>query len=223
MKFNIQRAYYNILSFTQSLSLSNIINTKLDCTMKKIHVLSILFLLYSFNGMCQKLSIAGQFGWTSPQGSAFESNGEPMAKGGINLDFDVLYHLEKFNNKLGVGINYNSSILFGASRTGFDIGLYGLALYGAKAHYKFFESKVTPYVALTTGLTRFVTPEISDANGQVLSESVKNSSFGFRPEVGLHLGGFFLAVGYVTPMKYKVIEEKAGALQFSLGVRIKAL
>jgi hypothetical protein len=191
--------------------------------MKNQHILLILFLFGGFSGTCQKLSTAGQFGWASPQGSAFESNGEPMAKGGINLDFDILYHLDQFNGKLGLGINYNASILFGASRTGFDIGLYSLSLYGLKAHYKFFDSKVTPYAALTTGLTQFATPEISDANGQVLSESVKNSSFGLRPELGLHLGGFFLAVGYVTPMKYKVIEEKAGALQFSLGVRIKVL
>lgn len=192
--------------------------------MKNYHVLSVLLLLCSFNGMSQKLTLAGQLGWSSPQGSAFESNGEEMAKAGLNVDFDALYHPDMFGGKLGLGITLNSSLLFGASTdNGLDIGLYGLSLYGVKAHYKFLDSKVTPYASLSTGLSQFETPEISDANGQVISEGIKNNSFGLRPEVGLHLGSFFLSVGYVLPMKYDVIDEKAGALQFSLGVRVKVL
>lgn len=192
--------------------------------MKNYNVLTVLLLLCSFSSMSQKLTVAGQFGWSSPQGSAFEVNGEEMAKAGLNIDADVLYHLDQLNGKLGLGITLNSSLLFGASTAdGLDIGLYGLSLYGVKAHYKFLDSKVTPYASLSTGLSQFETPEISDSNGQVLTKGVKNNSFGLRPEVGLHLGNFFLSVAYFTPMKYDVIDEKAGALQFSLGVRIKVM
>lgn len=192
--------------------------------MKNHFTFVFLFLLASICAMGQKVTLGGEFGWSSPQGSAFKSNGEALAKGGLNFDLDALYHPEKFDGKLGLGINLNSSILFGASTaSGLDIGVYGLSLYGVKAHYKFFDSKVTPFASLSTGMSQFATPEITGSNGQVISKGVKNSSFGLRPEVGLHLGGFFLAVGYFTPMKYKVVGKNAGALQFSLGIRIKAL
>ena len=171
----------------------------------------------------QGVSVAGHVGFASPNGESFvDAAGEKMAGGGLALDFDVLYHLPQFNNKLGVGITYNTALLVGIS-TGeeFEAGIYDMSLYGVKARYRVFTNKVSPFVSIGTGLSQFGIPEITDANGTVLLESAKSFSFGFRPEVGLDLNGFILSVGYFTPMKYAVTNKTAGNLQFSIGYRYK--
>jgi hypothetical protein len=138
------------------------------------------------------------------------------------LDLDAMYYLEKLESKLGFGINYNGSVLFSQSTaSGLDIGIYGLSLYGIKVNYQIFQTKVTPYISLSTGLTQLSTPEIIDGNGNIISESEKSYSFGLRPEVGLDLAGFIISVGYLVPMKYDLENKKAGILQISLGLRYK--
>jgi hypothetical protein len=184
----------------------------------------LLVILISGSLSAQSLKFGGQVGYGMPQGDLFKAtDGEDMAKGGFSLDFDALYFLEQFNDKLGLGINYNTSLLFGnSSSNDWNIGVYGLSLYGVRVYYKFFDCKVTPYASLSTGLTRLSTPEISDSNNNVLVESEKSFSFGLRPEIGLDLGGFVLSAAYIVPMKYGSFESKAGVFQISLGVRYTA-
>lgn len=171
----------------------------------------------------QSLKLGGQVGYGIPQGSMFSLNGEKVSKGGISLDLDALYYLEKFDSKLGFGINYNTSILFGLSTSsGLDIGIYGLTLYGAKVNYQFFPTKVSPYFSLSTGVTQLSTPEIRDGNNKVIAKSEKSYSFGLRPEVGIDLAGFILSAGYLVPMKYDLNNKTAGVFQISLGFRYKA-
>jgi len=169
------------------------------------------------------ISFAGQIGYASPQGSWFKGeDGEKSSKFGIGIDFDILYHLEQFENKLGVGVTYNSSFLFS---TADGIGLYGLGLYGVKGHYRFFNSTCSPYGALSLGLGHFATPEITmtdwDGNETVVAKSENAFSFGIRPEIGVELGGFIISAGFIIPMKYSLYDVKnsAGALQINIGYR----
>jgi len=171
----------------------------------------------------QQLSIGGQFGWGVPQGKAFEkADGEKSSNGGLAFDVDALYHFGQLNNKLGVGITYNGSLLFGvsSSESSFDIGMYGLSLYGVKAYYKFLDMSVTPYVSLSAGLSQFSTPEVK-MMGVVISEPQKASAFGIRPEVGINLGSFVISAAYFVPANYKLNEKtySAGVFQVSLGFR----
>ena len=174
------------------------------------------------------ISFSGQIGYASPQGGHFKNSaGEKMSKFGIGLDFDALYHLDQMDNKLGVGLAYNTSFLFGADLSdGMDIGLYGLSLYGVKGQYRFFNSKVSPYGSLALGLSRFSTPEVSmvDSYGHktVLAESESSFSFGIRPEIGVEFGAFVISFAYTVPMKYKVydVSASAGCLQINIGTRI---
>ena len=171
------------------------------------------------------LTLSGQVGYARPQGNAFkDAKGDALVKLGIGMDFDLLYHLEQLDRKLGVGLTYNSSFLFGLDVDGLDVGVYGHSLYGAKAHYKFLGGGFSPYVSLSLGLSQLVVPEITDIAGHVLRESTSSSSFGLRPEVGLQMGGFIMSVGYFVPMRYDLhnnTRKSAGSLQFSIGVRLK--
>jgi hypothetical protein len=170
----------------------------------------------------QSLKLGGQLGYGIPKGDIFLSGDEKLSKGGISLDLDAMYYMEKFESKLGFGINYNGSLLFGqASSSGLDIGIYGLSLYGIKVNYQIFKTKVTPYVSLSTGLAQLSTPEIKDGNNNILSKSEKSYSLGLRPEIGLDLAGFMISMGYIVPMKYDLNNKKAGVLQISLGFRYK--
>jgi hypothetical protein len=190
----------------------------------KISLIIICILTFaSVQSFAQGISIAGNIGFASPNGGSFvDAAGEKMAGGGLALDADILYHLPQLDNKLGVGITYNTSLLLGVS-TGdaFEVGLYEMSLYGVKAHYSFFTNSITPFVSLGTGLSQFGIPEIKDASGTVWQEAKSSNSFGLRPEVGLNLGGFAFSVSYFVPMKYEVTEKTAGNMQFSLGYRFK--
>jgi len=169
------------------------------------------------------ISFAGQVGYASPQGSWFKNqNGDKMSTFGIGVDFDVLYHFPQMDYKLGVGLTYNTSVLFGADLEGFsDIGLYGLSLYGVKGQYRFFNSKVSPYAALSLGLSHFSTPEIT-MNDVVVAESQNSFGFGIRPEIGVEFGAFIMSLGYTVPMSYKIedVSKTAGSWQITIGARI---
>lgn len=174
------------------------------------------------------ISFSGQVGYASPGGGWFKNDaGEKMSKFGIGVDFDVLYHLEQMDNKLGVGLTYNSSFLFGADMgdSGLDIGLYGLSLYGVKGQYRFFNSKVSPYGSLGLGLSQFAEPDITITNGDGTTQTYKGEKsfgFGIRPEIGVEFGAFVISCGYIVPMKYKIedVKESASCFQVNLGVRI---
>jgi hypothetical protein len=195
--------------------------------MKKILLKSVFvigcFLVCSTVANAQSpISFAGQVGYASPQGKYFKpENGNKLSKFGLAVDLDALYHFAQMDNKLGVGLAYNSSILFGADLEGFsNIGLFGVSLYGAKGYYRFSNSKVSPYAALSVGLSHFQTPEMS-MNGEVVTKSENAYGFGIRPEVGIEFGTFILSAGYTVPMNYTIhdVTTNAGSLQISLGKR----
>ena len=191
--------------------------------MKKISLLFVIVLFGTLStAFAQSISVSGQFGWAIPQGDAFKpEGGEPSAKGGLAYDLDALYFLPNFDNKLGVGVNYKGDLLFGLGEVS---GLYSLQLYAAKGYYKFFTSKVTPYAALSLGLSQFGTPDYTYSVGgdePILVKGVRKSSFGIAPEIGVQFGSFFIAANYLVPMKYKFegVSTSAGALAISIGYR----
>jgi hypothetical protein len=183
----------------------------------------------------EQLSAQGLVGWTVPQGSKFKTDaGEKLSGGGLNVDFHVMYALPQFDNKLSVGLTWNSSFLFAADLDGLSKGgIYGLDLYGVKGEYRFLDRKVSPFASLSLGLGRFSTPEYTllTSDGYSEEETVIESesafNLGIRPEIGVDFGGFVVSVAYIVPMKYKVgIEQKsqgAGGLQISLGYRLAFL
>lgn len=181
-------------------------------------------LLFAGATQAQKISVSGQLGWASPNGSAFEDSfGEKMASGGIGYGADIMYHPDFLDGKLGLGLNYNASVLFGASTSEtLELGLYGLSLYGVKGQYNFIPGKYSPYVSLSTGLSALSTPEVTSGD-VVLVEGETAYSFGLRPEVGVELGNFKMSAGYIVPFNYKLDGASesisAGALQISIGYR----
>ncbi len=198
--------------------------------MKKIITIGTLFfVLLGVNVNAQMISFSGQVGYANPQGNIFkdEITGDKLSSFGLGYDFDVLWCFDRFNNKLSAGITYVGSALFGSeSSAGFDIGLYGLSLYGVKGHYRLLnpEKKVSPYAALGFGLSQFSTPDIY--SGDVLVAEGKSAfSLGVRPEIGFDLGGFQLSFAYFVPMKYSVKSEtgdfkgSAGTFSVSIGWR----
>jgi hypothetical protein len=184
-------------------------------------IIVLVFSAFGNAAFAQKISLGGQFGYAKPLGKSFEnSNGGDMASFGLCVDVDVLYHFEKLSNKLGLGLTYNSSFLFGASTNdNLEIGIYSLNLYGVKAQYKFFATKVTPYFSLSTGYANFSTPEITDDKDNVISKGENAGGFGCRPELGLNLGGFVMSAAYFVPMEYSITKATAGSFQVSLGFR----
>ncbi len=135
----------------------------------------------------------------------------------------MLYTLSGLENKLGLGINYNGSILFGNSNSYNDIGIFGLNFYGIKAKYHFLKNKITPFISLSTGLSNLSTPEITDENDTNITEGESEFAFGLRPEIGTNLGNFIISSGYILPMKYRKFGQKAGVFQLSIGFRHKTL
>ena len=192
--------------------------------MKKISILFVVILMGTIGTIsAQSLSFSGQFGWSIPQGKAFEAvDGVKATKGGLAYSIDALYMLPILDEKLGAGLTLKGDLLFGSG----DFGLSSLSLYGVKGYYKFFDSKVTPYAALSLGLSQYGTPEVtlSDLDGNEIGkiEAVKGSGFGIMPEVGVQFGGFFIAANYLVPMKYKIEDiktESVGSLAISIGYR----
>jgi len=186
-----------------------------------------LVVFVSVNAEETPFSIAVQGGYASPQGSWFKAvNGEKISKFGVNAEFDALYYLKQFDYKLGIGVTINYSLLL-SDRFG-DIELYELGLYGIKGQWRFLNSKISPYVAFSFGLTQFTTPKIPMGNGVAVKiEDALN--VGIRPETGVEFGAFFLSAGYIIPMTYSIkggkysineINNSAGALQINLGIRI---
>jgi len=177
------------------------------------------------------ISFAFQGGYTAPQ---FKQKGfEDVnydAKLGIGGDFDVLYHLEQLDNKLGVGLTCQGALIFIGDFDDFsNTGFYGLSLYGAKGQWRFFNSKVSPYGALSFGLSRFATPDWKNDDGKIITKGKNAFGFGARPELGVEFGVFFLSAGYMIPMKYtfketlggKTYEDSynVGSFQFNMGLR----
>ncbi|MDA3816352.1 MAG: hypothetical protein PF486_03180 [Prolixibacteraceae bacterium] len=192
--------------------------------MKKITILFILLsLFFVSNSYAQKVSTAGFLGWSVPQGEAFTYDEGSGGKGGLGYTADVLYHFEKFDNKLAAGLVYNGAIVAGGgtSDEALNLDMYGLGLYGVKGYYRFFNSSVSPYVAFSTGLSRLEIPEITSGD-EVVAEGSSTFSFGMAPEIGIELGGFTISAMYLVPMKYETWsneKETAGSLQISLGWR----
>ncbi len=167
-----------------------------------------------------RFSLSGQLGWAVPQGDGVgEEVGQIDVDGGLTYAVDGLYHI--MDNKLGVGLNFGSSILASV-----DDGLdaFGFSVIGAKGVYFLNPDKFTPFFGLTLGVATLSTPEVS-VNGEVTSPSEKGSTFAIQPSIGIMFkGGFFLSADYMIPGKVTVdntgIEDQAiGTLNINLGYR----
>ncbi|MCC5919577.1 MAG: hypothetical protein LAT68_02370 [Cyclobacteriaceae bacterium] len=170
----------------------------------------------------QDISIGFNLSYSNPQGSMFVDQGGAAASFGLGYAFDAMFHPENLA-KVGVGLAVNGNAVF---TSGDNIGAYGLSVFGAKGQYRFFTSNVSPYVGLTTGVSRFSSPDVT-INGQELP-GARAFSLGLVPEIGIELGSFVMAVSYIVPMNYDVTESqsfsaegRAGMWQYSLGYRFK--
>jgi len=201
----------------------------------KLYLLATFTLILGSSYMlnAQMFSFSGQAGYAGPKGDAFKDpiTNEKQSSFGLGFEADVLYYIDGFDNRLGMGIMYNGNALFGKnSSETLDIGIYGLALYGIKAQYRLKDPDVlfSPYGSLGLGLSRFSTPDVTatDATGtETVIEGKSAFSLGLRPEIGLDIGGFLISVAYFTPMKYTIdsdtgdFDGTAGTLNFSIGYR----
>lgn len=196
--------------------------------MKKIIVLlalSSIAFIQQINAQMISGSLFG--GVASPKGEIFANDVENRNFGiGLCYSFDLLYHFGKYDEKLGVGLTYDGSAIFGAkvNENVSGGGFYALGLYGLKGSYNLFRGKISPYVSLSTGLSKFHNGglQLSEENF-VEAGYVVSYALGLKPEVGLKLGHLNLGLAYYVPMKYKsytVNKQTAGALEFYLGYRI---
>ncbi len=196
---------------------------------KKLLVIVTCLIVFSAGVKAQfweQLSFQALAGYTNAQGSKFKTeSGQKLSSFGLNFDIDVLYHFNALDNKLGVGLTWDGSVLFAADLDGFSKGgVYGLQLVGPKAQYRFLSRNISPYVALSFGGARLSTPNVTISDGSGNSVEVlanKAWNFGVRPEVGVDLNGFIISVAYIVPMQYDLgsIKETAGGLEFSIGYR----
>ena len=167
------------------------------------------------------LTLSGQVGYANPQGKAFKDADVNI---GIGTDFDMLYHLEQLDRKLGVGVTFSPAFLFGTSAS-YNAGAYGQMLYGARAHYKFLSGGFSPYASLSVGAAQLSIPgEVDSEDKPIPGREAKTSgAFGLRPEIGLQMKGFIMSASYLVPMMYDLhggTKKPAGSLQFSIGVRL---
>jgi hypothetical protein len=173
----------------------------------------------------QKISISAQGGIAMPKGSLYEMDVENSSIGiGLCYNTDLLYHMKKFDEKLGLGITYNGSIIVGAkvNDSGSSGGAYSLEMYGVKGYYHFFNKKVSPFVALSTGLSKFNNGGIGMSTTAFEAGYETSYALGLMPEIGLQMGYFNFGVSYYVPMKYKSYtaeKQSVGALQFYVGLR----
>jgi hypothetical protein len=189
------------------------------------------FILFSVSLHGQTFSFTGTAGYARPQGDAFvdQTTGKSLSSFGLGYSLEFLYLLES-DERIGVGIAYSGNALFGVeSEDGFDIGLYGLSFYGAKARYRLFESdrKFSPYAGLGLGLAVFSTPDVTITDNitgsSTLVPGASAFSLGLAPELGLHISNFVISVAYIVPMKYTINSDTgdfngtAGALNINLG------
>ena len=197
--------------------------------MFKVKFLLVVFALglFAFSSNAQAVSINGQLGYAGAQGDMFKVGDEKMTSFGLAYEADVLYHLEALENKLGLGLGYYGSAIFGdeSDDEGMDIGIYGLNVYGVKGLYRLRDADktFTPYGSLLLGLSQFSTPDVTYGTETVEGKSA--FSLGVKPEIGIMLGGFTISAGYLIPMKYTIesdtgdFEGTAGSYTISLGYR----
>lgn len=204
--------------------------------MKKARFLlttSILLFIAVCTVKAQTITFSGQLGYASPIGDAFvdPATDEKQSSFGIGYEFDALYNLDEFNENLSVGIMYSGAALFGKnSSEAFDIGIYGLSMYGVKGQYIINDpdADVKIYGSLGLGLSQFATPDVTftDENGaETVIEGKSAFSFGVRPELGFNLGGFLISTSLLVPMKYTIESDTgdfsgtAGTFNISIGYR----
>ena len=181
-----------------------------------------LLLMAPVSAFAQIISVGAQVGWSVPKGEVFKYGDQKSAKGGLNVDADVLYHFSLLGGgRLAAGVTYNGSLLFGANVNNMDIGLYGLSLYGAKGYFKVLPGPISPYAALSIGVAHLSTPKMSSDDGTQVSKSKSANAFGLRPEIGIKLTNFTISAGYIVPTDYSFDSgtKNAGIFQISLGMR----
>lgn len=194
----------------------------------KISILFAILLAFANQSFGQSLGYSGVLGYARPQGDAFtDASGNILSSIGISYEADLLYFHGFMNDKLGLGLTYVGSVLFGKNSSAtLDIGMYGLGLYGLKGMYRLrpIDKRLSPYAAVSIGLSEFETPEMTSGN-QVLVPADRSFSFGMRPEIGLELGHFVFSLSYFTPMNYDVqsvlgtFKGSAGELTYGIGYR----
>lgn len=185
----------------------------------------------------QQLSVQGLLGVGIPHGTHFKNtDGDRFSSIGVAYDIDVLYHFKNFDNKLGLGLGWNSSLLItdnAGDNVVFDAGTYSLNIVGAKGYYRFMNKKISPYASILVGVSRFSRPEFSVKTGGRTSFYTRESAWGLgvRPEIGVLFGNFVVSASYVIPMSYDIPGQEfylsdsgkkgnAAVFQINIGARI---
>lgn len=151
----------------------------------KYFLLSTLFLFAFGTSSFSQFDInniygGANLGWASPMGKFKES-----ANGGLTYNVEVGY---KITEKLGVGIEYGTSLTVGF-KDGLDI--YGMNEYLAKANYRFFNKKFSPYAAVGLGVASVSEPDITVGNDTTIGS--RSLGLGTVVEAGLDIYGVILA------------------------------
>ncbi len=164
-----------------------------------------LFTFTSYSLTAQKISVGTDFGWANALGEFSDSG-----SGGLNWNAHARYGI---NEKLSVGLEYNTSLLVAVSSNGssgfFGASLWGVSAYGVKGWYEFLDRTVSPYAAVGLGLSQVSEPDIT--SGGVTTEGASRFGFNGNGELGLKLGGVYLAYrlnfGARTPKETNIFSD----------------
>ena len=172
--------------------------------MKKLLLLSILFLGLGFTGNAQekKMSIGLGFGISAVSNNAsFIGISSPDIKGngvGFNFFVNYLYNINA-NISIGMEINGNIAVIaFDDSNEDFEIT--AITGYLPKFRYRFGEEGVRFFIGAMLGFYRIVPGDTTNGGSVYQSKMV----FGGAPEIGVQFGrSFLISTSYHFPGKYK--------------------
>jgi len=184
--------------------------------MKKVLLFSLVMASVVFSSQAQdkKMSIGIGFGGASA--SDKDDAGLKDSGFGINFYANVMYNL---SSKLSVGLEYNGSGVvigdFDGATTLKATSINGNLL---KAKYFLGEGRKKFFVGAMVGLYG-IRPSlviVDDLTGDVALTLDRKMSFGFAPEIGIHLGSFQIATSYHFPGTYKSDFASVGNIKYSV-------
>jgi len=185
--------------------------------MKRVLLLALIMtsVVFASQGQDKKMSIGIGFGGAAA--SDKDDSGVKDSGFGINFYLNAMYNV---SSKLSVGFEYNSSGVIIGDLDGVSIEATSINGNLLKAKYFLGEGKVKPFVGAMVGLYG-IKPGIvgttdGNGNGAVALTLARKMSFGFAPEVGIHLSSFQIATSYHFPGSYK--SEIAGIGDISYNV-----
>ncbi len=180
--------------------------------MKRVLLFTLVMagVVFSATAQDKKMSIGIGFGGASASNK--DDTGIRNSGFGINFYLNVMYNV---NSKLSVGLEYNGSGVVIGDLNALAVEATSINANLLKAKYFLGDGGVKPFVGIMTGIYG-IRPGIVDLNGNAALTLQRKISFGFAPEIGIHLGSFQIATSYHFPGSYKSEIAGIGDIRYNV-------